>query len=86
MKSAGESNGQSTHLKVVSALRLHKLATIHCSSLARHLDTLEASQQARRVGETESPARALKRAAETEARLASPPDRPPDVDDTLIEV
>src|SRR5712692_7126856 len=28
---------QSTHLKVVSALRLHKLATIHCSSLARHL-------------------------------------------------
>lgn len=28
---------QGTHLKVTSALRLHKLATIHCSSLARHL-------------------------------------------------
>ena len=28
---------QSTNLKVSSALRLHKLATIHCSSLARYL-------------------------------------------------
>ena len=26
---------RSTHLKTTSALRLHKLATIHCSSLAR---------------------------------------------------
>jgi mRNA interferase MazF len=36
---------QSTHLKVTSLLRLHKLATIHCSSLARHLGALDASQQ-----------------------------------------
>lgn len=35
-----------THLKVISALRLHKLATIHCSSLARHLGALESSQHA----------------------------------------
>ena len=35
-----------THLKVVSALRLHKLATIHCSSLARHLGALESAQHA----------------------------------------
>ena len=37
---------QGTHLKVVSALRLHKLATIHCSSLARHLGALESAQHA----------------------------------------
>src|SRR5713226_2605246 len=36
---------QNTHLKVVSALRLHKLATIHCSSLARHLGALDSAQQ-----------------------------------------
>jgi mRNA-degrading endonuclease toxin of MazEF toxin-antitoxin module len=36
---------QGTHLKVRSALRLHKLATIHCSSLSRHLGRLEAAQQ-----------------------------------------
>jgi mRNA interferase MazF len=35
-----------THLKVPSALRLHKLATIHCSSLARHLGALESAQDA----------------------------------------
>jgi len=34
------------NLKVVSALRLHKLATIHCSSLLRRLGATEASQQA----------------------------------------
>lgn len=34
-----------THLKVVSALRLHKLATLHCSSLARRLGELESSQR-----------------------------------------
>jgi hypothetical protein len=28
------------HLKVISVLRLHKLATIHCSSLARSLGRL----------------------------------------------
>ena len=32
---------RSTHLKTMSALRLHKLATIHCSSLARSLGTLD---------------------------------------------
>ena len=37
---------QSTHLKVTSALRLHKLATIHCSSRARHLGVLESAQLA----------------------------------------
>mgnify|MGYP001611886776 CR=1 FL=1 len=35
---------QGTHLKVISALRLHKLATIHCSSLARHLGALGSAQ------------------------------------------
>ena len=37
---------QGTHLKVVSAFGLHKLATIHCSSLARHLGALESAQHA----------------------------------------
>jgi len=37
---------QGTHLKVTSALRLHKLATIHCSSLARHLGDLQSTQHA----------------------------------------
>jgi mRNA interferase MazF len=36
---------QSTSLKVVSTLRLHKLATIHGSSLARHLGHIEPAQQ-----------------------------------------
>ena len=31
----------STHLKTTSALRLHKLATIHCTSLVRYLGRLE---------------------------------------------
>lgn len=31
----------STHLKTTSALRLHKLATIHCISLVRYLGRLE---------------------------------------------
>ena len=35
----------STHLKTRSALRLHKLATIHCSSLARHLGVLNPATQ-----------------------------------------
>jgi PemK-like, MazF-like toxin of type II toxin-antitoxin system len=35
---------QSTHLKVVSALRLHKLATIHTSSVMRHLGSLDSAQ------------------------------------------
>jgi mRNA interferase MazF len=37
---------QSTHLKVVSALRLHKLATLHVSSLARHLGTVDRKHRA----------------------------------------
>jgi mRNA interferase MazF len=32
-----------THLKTRSALRLHKLATIHCASLARWLGAIDAS-------------------------------------------
>ena len=35
---------QTTHLKVVSALRLHKLATIHTSSVMRYLGTLDPAQ------------------------------------------
>ena len=31
----------STNLRTSSALRLHKLATIHCSSLARYLGVLD---------------------------------------------
>ena len=32
-----------THLKTMSALRLHKLATLHCSSLARHLGVIDSA-------------------------------------------
>ena len=32
---------RSTNLKTISALRLHKLATIHCASLVRYLGHLE---------------------------------------------
>ncbi|OFV93236.1 MAG: hypothetical protein A3H28_05430 [Acidobacteria bacterium RIFCSPLOWO2_02_FULL_61_28] len=34
---------RSTHLKMSSVLRLHKLATIHCSSLARYLGVVSPS-------------------------------------------
>src|ERR1700683_3729107 len=34
---------RSTNLKAVSALRLHKLATIHSSSLARYLGTVDSA-------------------------------------------
>jgi|SRR5271166_4248323 len=34
-----------TNLKTSSALRLHKLATIHCCSLARHLGTVDSRTQ-----------------------------------------
>ena len=37
---------EATHLKVTSALRLHKLATIHCSSLTRQLGVLESPHYA----------------------------------------
>lgn len=37
---------ESTRLKTVSVLRLHKLATIHCSSLARYLGTAPVPTQA----------------------------------------
>jgi mRNA interferase MazF len=36
---------RSTHLKTASVLRLHKLATIHASMMARHLGTLPQSQK-----------------------------------------
>src|SRR5712692_7900435 len=36
---------RTTHLKTVSTLRLHKLATIHCSSLARYLGAIDPSAQ-----------------------------------------
>jgi mRNA-degrading endonuclease toxin of MazEF toxin-antitoxin module len=34
---------RSTHLKTVSTLRLHKLATIHSSGLARYLGALDSA-------------------------------------------
>ena len=34
---------RATNLKTTSVLRLHKLATIHCSSLARRLGNLDAN-------------------------------------------
>jgi len=34
---------RSTHLKTSSVVRLHKLATIHVSSLARYLGAIDAS-------------------------------------------
>ena len=36
---------RSTHLKTISTLRLHKLATIHFSSLARYLGLVDPSVQ-----------------------------------------
>ncbi|HXA66858.1 MAG TPA: hypothetical protein VNV82_16990 [Bryobacteraceae bacterium] len=41
----GEPEFRSTHLKTISALRLHKLATIHSSSLARYLGVVDAFTQ-----------------------------------------
>ena len=38
---------RATHLKTTSVVRLHKLATIHASSLARFLGKLDASSTAR---------------------------------------
>jgi mRNA-degrading endonuclease toxin of MazEF toxin-antitoxin module len=37
---------RSTNLKTASVLRLHKLATIHASMIARHLGDLPESQKA----------------------------------------
>jgi hypothetical protein len=37
---------RSTHLKTKSTLRLHKLATIHSSSLSRYLGTIDPSLSA----------------------------------------
>src|ERR1700716_1918048 len=39
----GKPEHRSTNLKTRSVLRLHKLATIHSSSLARHLGILDTS-------------------------------------------
>jgi len=36
---------RSTHLKTLSTLRLHKLATIHSSSFARYLGVLDSATQ-----------------------------------------
>jgi len=41
----GEPEFRSTHLKTISALRLHKLPTIHSSSLARYLGVVDAFTQ-----------------------------------------
>jgi mRNA interferase MazF len=41
----GKPEFRSTNLKATSALRLHKLATIHSSSLARYLGTIDPSTQ-----------------------------------------
>ena len=37
---------RSTHLKTISTLRLHKLAALHSSSLARHLGGIDSSTSA----------------------------------------
>lgn len=37
---------RSCNLKVISVLRVHKLATIHCSSLARRLGRIDPVRQA----------------------------------------
>ena len=37
---------RATHLKTLSALRLHKLATIHVSSLARYLGAINSGTSA----------------------------------------
>ena len=37
---------RSTHLKTISTLRLHKLATLHRSSLARHLGVIDSATKA----------------------------------------
>jgi mRNA interferase MazF len=41
----GKPEFRSTHLKTISTLRLHKLATIHSSSLARYLGAIDVSMQ-----------------------------------------
>src|SRR5476651_875181 len=41
----GKDEFRSTQLKTVSALRLHKLATIHSSSLVRYLGVVDDSTQ-----------------------------------------
>src|SRR6266851_2736071 len=41
----GKTEFRSTNLKTRSALRLHKLATIHSSSLARYLGAIDPSTQ-----------------------------------------
>jgi len=45
MINPGEPEFRSTQLKTISALRLHKLATIHSSSLARYLGVVNTSTQ-----------------------------------------
>jgi mRNA interferase MazF len=42
----GKPEFRSTHLKTASALRLHKLATIHASSLARYLGAIDMAASA----------------------------------------
>jgi hypothetical protein len=39
----GAAEGKATNLKSVSALRLHKLATIHTKNVIRHLGTISAA-------------------------------------------
>lgn len=39
------SEGQATHLKTTSVLRLHKLATIHTTSVRRYLGTIAAAAE-----------------------------------------
>ena len=46
----GKPEFRSTHLKTRSVLRLHKLATIHSSSLVRYLGVVDASTQRAVVG------------------------------------
>ena len=50
----GKPEFRSTHLKTTSVLRLHKLATIQSSSLARYLGVVDASIQRAVVGKLKS--------------------------------
>lgn len=46
----GKPEFYSTHLKIISVLRLHKLATIHSTSAARYLGTLNVAMQSAVAG------------------------------------
>jgi mRNA interferase MazF len=67
---------QKTHLKTSSALRLHKVATIHSSSIVRYLGEIDAATQ-KSVGsklKTEAPTEAGCRKFKQGAELLNGPE------------